>query len=176
MTTQSTHRTPAQRSNDENAPRDVSRRDFLKLAWGALGAVALAEVGWMSYRFFEPKVVQGEFGGIFEAGRVEDFPPGSVTPFNTGRFYLVRLEDGGFLALYRKCTHLGCSVPWEQGDSMFICPCHASAFTVTGEVVNPPAPRALDRFPVTIENGIVKVDTGQVIRRDHHSPDDVVYA
>ncbi len=156
--------------------QQVSRRGFLKLAWGAAGLAVLGESGWLAYRFFSPKVVEGEFGGVFEVGAVDDFPPGSVTPITAGRFYLVRLTDGGFLALYRKCTHLGCAVPWDPAKGQFVCPCHASAFEADGEVLNAPAPRPLDRFSLTIENGAIKVDTGTTIQRDHTSPDDVVYA
>ncbi|MEW6580121.1 MAG: Rieske (2Fe-2S) protein [Chloroflexota bacterium] len=154
----------------------MTRRSFLKLAWGAAGAVALAEGGLITYQFLAPKTVEGQFGGVFTAGRVEDFPPGSVTPFNEGRFYLVRLADGGFLALYRKCTHLGCAVPWDPAQGKFVCPCHASTFEMDGELLNPPAPRPLDRFPVTIGGGEIKVDTGQTIQRDHTNPNDAVYA
>jgi len=154
----------------------MTRRNFLKLAWGVAGTVALAEGGLIAYKFLAPKAAEGQFGGVFTVGRVEDFPPGSVTPFTAGRFYLVRQDDGGFLALYRKCTHLGCAVPWDQAQGQFICPCHASAFEADGDVINPPAPRPLDRFPVTIENGEIKVDTGKAIQRDHASPNDAVYA
>ncbi len=157
-------------------PERVSRRDFLKLAWGAAGTLALLEAGGVALTFLSPRVAEGEFGSVFTAGAVEDFPPGSVTAFNNGRFYLVRMEDGGFLALYRKCTHLGCAVPWDQAVGQFVCPCHGSVFETDGQVLNPPAPRPLDRFPVLIEDGQVKVDTGTVIERDHASPDDLVYA
>ena len=99
------------------------------------------------------------------AGPVERFAPGSVTAFPAGRFYLSRLADGGFLALSRTCTHLGCTVPWLEDEQRFACPCHASVFDITGEVLGPPADRALDLYPVRIENGIVKVDTTARIRR-----------
>lgn len=154
---------------------NLSRRDFLKIAWGATGVLTLAACGGFTLRFFAPKVVAGEFGGVFEMGPVEDFPPGSVTPVTNGRFYLVRQPDGGFLALYQKCTHLGCAVPWEPEHGQFVCPCHASAFEIDGEVINPPAPRPLDRFPVTISDGMVVVDTGERIERDHVHSDDVIY-
>jgi hypothetical protein len=42
--------------------------------------------------------------------------------------------------------------------------------------LNPPAPRPLDRFPVTIENDVILVDTGEPIQRDHAQPSDIVYA
>lgn len=154
---------------------DISRRDFLQIAWGATGALTLAASGALSLSFFAPKVVAGAFGGVFDLGPADDFPPGSVTPITNGRFYLVRLADGGFIALYQKCTHLGCAVPWKPEIGQFVCPCHASAFEMDGDVINPPAPRPLDRFPVTISDGRVSVDTGERIERDHPGADDVVY-
>ncbi len=154
----------------------LSRRDFLTVAWGAAGALALVETGGVVLSFFSPRVVEGEFGGVIDAGAADTFAVGSVTPFTQGRFYLVRMPDGGFLALYRKCTHLGCVVPWNPAEGRFVCPCHASAFEVDGQVINPPAPRPLDRFAVTIVDGIVRVDTGTPIQRDQTSPDDLVYA
>jgi cytochrome b6-f complex iron-sulfur subunit len=165
--------TPQSKETPHSEP---TRRDFLKLAWTGLGALALLETTGMAVAFSLPRIAEGEFGSVITAGPVEDFPPNSVTPFNQARFYLSRLADGGFLALYRKCTHLGCSVPWEQPDNQFLCPCHASAFDARGDVLNPPAPRALDLFPVIIEDGMVKVDTGTVIQRDKFDPSQVVYA
>jgi cytochrome b6-f complex iron-sulfur subunit len=157
-------------------PEPMNRRDFLKIAWAATGALTLAGSGGVALNFFAPKVTAGAFGGVFELGPVTDFPPGSVTPVPNGRFYLVRQADGGFLALYQKCTHLGCAVPWEPELGQFVCPCHASAFEMDGDVINPPAPRPLDRFPVTIIDGQVSVDTGERIERDHAAAGDAIYS
>ena len=88
--------------------------------------------------------------------------------------YLVRLADGGFLALHRQCTHLGCSVPWDEASGRFVCPCHSSVFDVRGDVLAPPAPRPLDVFAVRIENGIVKVDVSAPIRRSGFDGSQVV--
>jgi len=154
----------------------VPRRSFLKLAaWGTLGAVTAAELGYAGFRFIAPRTAEGEFGGVFDVGAVEDFPPGSVTPFLEGRFFLVRLADGGFLALYRACTHLGCAVPWDAEKRRFVCPCHGSEFEPDGAVLNPPAPRPLDLFAVTIAEGRLSVDTGVKIRRDRTDVSHAVY-
>lgn len=155
---------------------DMSRRDFLSLAWGAAGALTLAVGGVLTFQFFAPKVVEGEFGGVFTVGKVDDFPPNSVTPIINGRFYVVRLADGGFLALYQRCTHLGCAVPWNPEQGKFVCPCHGSAFEQDGQVLNTPAPRPLDRFAVSLANGQVRVDTAKAIQRDVTAPTDAVYA
>ncbi|MEJ2371911.1 MAG: Rieske 2Fe-2S domain-containing protein, partial [Gemmatimonadales bacterium] len=113
-------------------------------------------------------------GEHFQIGPVDRFEPNSVTPFQEGRFYLARLADGGFLALFRECTHLGCTVPWVAGEGRFICPCHASAYDITGTVLSPPAPRPLDLYAVRIEHGLVKVDTSSPIHRSSFEPSQVV--
>jgi cytochrome b6-f complex iron-sulfur subunit len=153
----------------------VSRRDFLNIVWGAAGAIAVTELSLVGLRFLSPRTTEGEFGGSFNLGSPDQYPAGSVTPVEAGRFYLVRLEDGGFLAIYRRCTHLGCAVPFDQGSSQFVCPCHGSAFTADGDVLNPPAPRPLDLFKLSISEGEIIVDTGTTIERDHPSPEHIVY-
>ncbi|MBN2147734.1 MAG: Rieske 2Fe-2S domain-containing protein [Anaerolineales bacterium] len=162
----------------ENQPQKtkIARRDFLKITWAALGGLAVLEIGGLALVYLQPRLAEGEFGGQLNAGRVDDFPPGSVSHISNGRFYLARLPDGGFLALYQRCTHLGCNVPWDQEQGAFICPCHNSQFTTEGDVMNPPAPRPLDLFPISIQDGQVIVDTGQPIQRQHFESSQVVYA
>jgi cytochrome b6-f complex iron-sulfur subunit len=154
----------------------TSRRRFLSKLWPVLGGLALAELVWIVVSFLRPRRSRtgaGDETEVIVAGPVERFEPDSVTAFREGKFYLVRLEDGGFLALHRKCTHLGCTVPWIADERRFACPCHASVFDIRGDVLGPPAPRALDLFAVRIENGIVKVDTSRPIRRDSFEPGQV---
>ena len=153
-----------------------TRRGFLGRMWLALGGVALVEYIWLGFEFLKPPRKLAEALPIVTAGPLDAFDPGSVTAFPAGKFYLVRLEDGGFLALSRTCTHLGCTVPWVEEEGRFLCPCHASAFDLRGVVENPPAPRPLDTHPVRVENGVVKVDLGQTVRRDGFQPDQVTYA
>jgi cytochrome b6-f complex iron-sulfur subunit len=124
----------------------------------------------------KPRSNEGQFGGMVTAGTVDSFPPASVTEFPDGRFYLVRAANGGFLAVYRRCTHLGCTVSWEPEQNSFFCPCHASTFDMHGEVENPPAPRALDTFPVQIEASHVLVDTSHIQSRDGFAPEQLAYA
>ncbi len=143
--------------------RGVSRRGFLGKLWLLLGGILLAECVWVIITFLRPRKRRGgaeEETTLFIAGPVERFAVRSVTPFPSGKFYLVRLADGGFLALSRKCTHLGCTVLWEEEEERFVCPCHASIFNIEGDVLSAPAPRALDRYAVRIDNEIVKVDAG----------------
>jgi cytochrome b6-f complex iron-sulfur subunit len=155
--------------------KPVSRRDALKTIWAALGGMVALEFTGLALAYMQPRLAQGEFGSVMSLGAVEDFPNNSVTHIQNGRFYLVRLADGGFLAVYQRCTHLGCTVPWDQAQGMFVCPCHNSQFSPDGQVLNPPAPRPLDLFSITITDGLIEVDTGASISRETADPAQVVY-
>jgi cytochrome b6-f complex iron-sulfur subunit len=147
---------------------DKPRRSFLARIAALFGGLALLEAGWIATSFFGARrkaSAAPDKSTELIAGPIERFEPGSVTAFGEGHFYLARLEDGGFLALHRKCTHLGCTVPWSSNEQRFSCPCHGSSFDIRGDVLSAPATRALDRFAVKIDNGVVKVDTSRPIRR-----------
>lgn len=73
--------------------------------------------------------------------------------------FLVR-DDAGVHALSATCTHLGCRVRWDVGDSTFRCPCHGGVFDAEGRVVSGPPPRPLDRLDVRIDTA-----TGEVLVR-----------
>ena len=56
-------------------------------------------------------------------------------------------------------------VEWKSSEARFICPCHSSVFDITGNVLSPAAPRALNFHPVMIDDGMVKVNTGKWMQR-----------
>ena len=162
----------------EKQKAEPTRRSFLNFLWLILGGVALVEFVAVAFAFLRPRKLKArgeDADSVIAAGEVERFEPNSVTAFVRGKFYLARLEDGGFLALSRTCTHLNCSVPWIEKEMKFACPCHGSTFDITGKVIDAPAPRALDIYPITIENRIIKVDTRKPIKRSSFSIDQITY-
>ena len=149
-------------SPEVKAKKEMTRREFLTYAWGgALGLLAL-QSGVGLFQFMMPRFKAGEFGGVFFIGPESALPPTDAAPeANTsGKFWLVNTTDAGPKALYMVCTHLGCLYKWEQANNRFECPCHGSKFTREGFYIEGPAPRSLDTFLVTIEEGEVAVDTG----------------
>jgi cytochrome b6-f complex iron-sulfur subunit len=160
----------------------VSRRQFLNRATTASFSAFLGFFGMASLSFLWPKLTGG-FGTEITAGNYDDLlaqigPEAGYKPLFVpeGRFWLVYYEGTGdspvytatgakevkMQALYRKCVHLGCSVPHCDTSMLFECPCHGSKYRLTGEFFSGPAPRGLDRFPITVSGGRVVVDTGAV--------------
>lgn len=160
----------------------VSRRQFLNRAWTASFVGFLGFFGMSSLSFLWPKLTGG-FGTRITAGNYDDIiaqvgPAGNFQPLfiPEGRFWLTYYEGTGdepvytavnaidtkLQALYRKCVHLGCSVPFCSESMLFECPCHGSKYRLHGEFFAGPAPRGLDRFPVILEGDSVVVDTGKV--------------
>jgi len=157
----------------------TSRRGFLKKAWKILGWVAAAELVIFMISLLKPskELHKGRKSSTIKIlGNVEDFPLNSVTPDRINKLYLIREKDGGFLALSLTCSHLGCSVIWDETKNQFICPCHASSFDRVGNVLSSPAPRPLDYFPVVIEAGKVSIDISLKAKRRKFDIKQLTYA
>src|SRR3990172_6871823 len=152
------------------AQKEVTRRKFLGWALGVSLVGLFGQAGVALIQFFKPRIEPGTFGGKVVAGQGGEFQPGTVSHVPKGRFYISRLEDGGMLALWHRCTHMGCTVPWREDEGIFHCPCHSSLFNTKGEVLGGPAPRPLDIFPIEIVDGDVLVDTSTPIERDRFDP------
>lgn len=162
----------ATNDNETRSSRQENkRRSFLRtVMWSSAGLV-VAQSALAGLALFWPRKIRG-FGGRIRAGKVSDFPVNSVTRFRDGQFYISRLPEG-IMALWWKCPHLGCTVPWEPSQNQFVCPCHASTYDRTGQNIAGPAPRPMDYMEVEIVGDQVVVNTGVIHERDRHRPDHV---
>jgi cytochrome b6-f complex iron-sulfur subunit len=139
----------------------VDRRRFLEYAGKGVALGLAVEAGWTSYDILKPQT-SNAFGGIVAAGSVSDYSEGTVRYYIDGRFY-VASAGGSLVALYQKCPHLGCRVPFCDSSGRFECPCHGSIYNIRGEYIQGPAPRGMDRFPIKVDGESVLVDTGKVV-------------
>src|SRR5207342_933023 len=85
---------------------------------------------------------------------------GTVQYFLSWRFYVTQYQ-GGLRALYQKCPHLGCRVPYCDSSGRFECPCHGSVFDLAGEWITGPSPHGMNRYDLTLDGRNVVVDTGK---------------
>jgi glycine/D-amino acid oxidase-like deaminating enzyme/nitrite reductase/ring-hydroxylating ferredoxin subunit len=61
-----------------------------------------------------------------------------------GRPVAAYRDEGGELhTVSATCTHLGCTVAFNEAERTWDCPCHGSRYDVDGEVLHGPAVRAL---------------------------------
>lgn len=144
-----------------------TRRTFLGLLTSSALATAVVGTGVTSIRFLWPEVLF-EQETRFRIGKPDSIPEGTVLVLPEQKAYVVH-SNAGLFALSATCTHLGCLTQYEKDNNRIFCPCHGSRYDVTGKVTNGPAPNPLPRFALTVEDGVLVIDVGQVV-----SPDAVV--
>ncbi|MGZ4688776.1 MAG: Rieske 2Fe-2S domain-containing protein [Acidimicrobiia bacterium] len=177
----------------ERAPVDeeelgISRRQFFNRGILVTMALSLGAFGAAAISFLYAKSAGG-FGGKIDAGisltdaiqynldkkepyyvpearsYLVPYPKTAVPKAKKVPQYapvLAGMEEG-IVALYQKCVHLGCKVPWCATSQWFECPCHGSKYNRVGEKQGGPAPRGLDRFVVTVSGDKLNIDTGVVV-------------
>jgi cytochrome b6-f complex iron-sulfur subunit len=171
--------------------KQVSRRSVLRTTfWAGLGG-SIAAITACTVDMLYPRGITGFGGVVAVSGTADQYEPGTKTPVQEGRFWLVNLteEQGGpgFMALWWKCPHLGCTVPWRESfvfpdpatgaeaRGWFRCPCHGSTYNSAGVRVFGPAPRSMDHFELTIDRNSrrISVNTGSVTKG---TPDNARFA
>lgn len=163
----------------------VTRRQFFNRAMGATFGFWTAGLSIGFLAFLWPRV-RGGFGADIIAGTILEIEgkvhtsDGAVLPLFVpeARAYVVPapetisdqfegkgVEGAGLMALYQRCVHLGCRVPWCATSQGFECPCHGSKYNGIGEYFAGPAPRNLDRFAIEITPGNeLLIHTGTIIQ------------
>ncbi len=162
----------------------VTRRQFFNRAILATFGSFIALFSVDSLAFLWPKL-SGGFGADIDAGPVSDLlsqaftSDGAVLPvfIPEARAYIVpapptlskqfegkNVAVGGVMALFQRCVHLGCRVPWCAPSQGFECPCHGSKYDGIGEYFAGPAPRNLDRFVVELNGDRLIIKTGTIIQ------------
>ena len=139
--------------NPKRITRNISRKDFLALAWkGLLGLSGIFGISglwrFFSYQQYPPQPTR------FDLGPVDELPKNSLITVSEADAALITTEDG-FRALSLECPHLGCIV--EPYGDVFICPCHNSQFTLNGDVLQGPAGEPLRTLEIIIteENHLI---------------------
>jgi Rieske Fe-S protein len=69
---------------------------------------------------------------------------GKVVRDNGAQIAAYRGPDGSLTLRSATCTHMGCTVAWNDAEHTWDCPCHGSRFTPEGQVISGPAQTPLD--------------------------------
>jgi len=155
------------------ADPEFSRRRFLKqITYGFSAATALVLGGVLASATIGPSMRPAAKQWI-RLGGLEKFAPGNVKTINVqyevlDGFYKSRVikpvmvyrgADSNTMVVYNsRCTHLGCTVHWDDTKQLFVCACHGGAFDLNGKVKAGPPPRPLDKHTFKVEEGYLFVE------------------
>ncbi len=151
----------------------VSRRSFfgtlLFIGTASMGTIlAIPVLRYILYPLYS-KAAGTEWSDV---GQVSEFTASKVPIRKTINFkqrdgwrevdssqsvYVTHAADGQLTVLSAICPHLGCSVSWQAGQDKFVCPCHGGEFNPAGLHILGPPPRAMDRLPTQVSNGVLQV-------------------
>lgn len=144
---------------------DADRRAFLSgaaltVGWVAFGGSVGVSIGPAFGRFMMPNVLE-EPDPRVRVGKFQryvEMAPGEVNEdYKPQGIWIIR-EEERVAALNIICTHLGCIPNWLPNDKKFKCPCHGSGYRQDGINFEGPTPRPLERFRVSVVDGILVVD------------------
>lgn len=149
---------------------DISRRSALAVVAGGLAALATGAFGLVA-GFLSNSLGRGGARPWIGIGPAEGLDAGSFQKhvIHVARehgwrresvpkiLYIKDLYPADPIALLSTCSHLGCSVSWEEESRRFRCPCHGGLYDAEGAVIGGPPPRPLTRLEVKIEDEICYV-------------------
>ena len=139
----------------------TSRRTFLSMTLGGLGAVIAAASVYPIWRFLRPREDTGEDTSVTLARNELSADEATFFTYKWRPAVVLQTSPGTFVALSAVCTHLGCIVKWESENNSFLCPCHGGRFSPQGEVLSGPPPAALESLPVTLDGDQLIIGEGE---------------
>ena len=126
--------------NNEIDPDIRSIFSPLRVAPGASAGGFVKQAAEVIYEFTEGNA-------SIPIGSMDDIKPGEGSVLRIdGRAVAVYKDKNGQVAMFKAhCTHLGCPLEYNAAEQSFDCPCHGSRFSITGEVIEGPAIKPLER-------------------------------
>ncbi len=137
----------------------MERRNFINFIFGGglLGTLLTFLYPVIRY-LIPPKQTQVGVSQV-SAAKVGELAPNSYKIFKFGNIpgMLIHTKEGEWLAFSAICTHLTCTVLYEDDTESIICPCHNGRFDLGGNVISGPPPSPLEAFNVEISGDEILV-------------------
>ncbi|MEK6754414.1 MAG: ubiquinol-cytochrome c reductase iron-sulfur subunit [Chloroflexota bacterium] len=159
---------------DNSEDKQLSRRNFMKVAIASIGGVIGAVLGLPAIPYIMGPALQKESDDWIQLGSISKVELDIPTLFKktietqTGWIdteeeilvYVLTSNGQDYIVMSNVCTHLACRVRWIPEKDSFFCPCHNGVFAKDGAVVAGPPPRPLDRFESKVEDGVIFIKRG----------------
>ena len=107
-----------------------------------------------------PLYVQAFVGPIFDpsyaSSPLSSVGGAALVQSSSGNFLVARTAQDAFTALTAVCTHEACTVSGFQNQA-YVCPCHGSRYSLSGTVLQGPAPASLRQFATRFANNVLTI-------------------
>jgi len=139
-------------STDSADLASPDRRSALSWLLGSTVAASLASFFYPVARFLNPPKVAEASVNEVAAGKVSDLKPnsGKIVKFGNKPALLVRVNETDWKAFSAVCTHLNCTVQYQEGRREIWCACHNGTYDLEGRVASGPPPKPLEELAVKI--------------------------
>lgn len=103
-------------------------------------------------RFLNPPEAPEAAVNETSAGKVSDLQPNSarIVKFGSKPVLLMRLGQSEWKAYSAVCTHLNCTVQFDDSRRQIWCACHNGFYDLNGQVMSGPPPRPLEQYTVHV--------------------------
>ena len=137
------------------------RRNWIRLLLGSGFTASVMSFLYPAAKFMMPPPVAESAVNQVSAGKA-DLVPNSARIFRFGSrpALLVRTAAGEFRAFTAVCTHLNCTVQYNQQTQLIWCACHNGQFDLNGKVAGGPPPRPLEQYSAHVQGDEVVVTRG----------------
>ncbi len=143
----------------DRTAEEPGRRSF----FGSLfkSVIALWGLGFFGVvlSYIKPPTGRRAESNVKRAGSLAQLEVGGATLVQDPRqpFWVIRPSKDQLIALTATCTHLRCVLQWNKEQGRLVCPCHAGAFDLNGNVVDGPPPRPLRSLPINTRGDTIYV-------------------
>lgn len=141
-------------------PRQLlSRRTFLQylLKSGVLALCGATIYPIVRY-LYPPRGTEASVSSVV-AATLSELAANTAKIFRFGNRpgILINTPQGELKAFSAVCTHLNCTVQYDEGSSIIWCACHNGKFDLTGQVISGPPPKPLEAYRVSVRGDEVVV-------------------
>lgn len=130
----------------------LERRGVIGWILGGGFIASIVSFLYPAVRFMIPPAVPEAAVNEVSAGKVSDLKPnsGKIIKFGSRPVLLIRVSETDWRAFSAICTHLNCTVQYQEARHEIWCACHNGYYNLNGQVVAGPPPRPLEDYAVRV--------------------------
>jgi len=130
----------------------AGRRSLVQWMLGGGFTASILSFVYPAIRFLNPPKMTEASVNEAPGGKSSDLKPNTakIIKFGSSPVLLMRLSDSEWKAYSAVCTHLNCTVQFNEAKRMIWCACHNGYYDLNGHVASCPPPKSLTEYVVHV--------------------------